>query len=1464
MKNKKGFTLIELLSVVVILGLLLAVAVPTVSKMVFSSRKKTLIETIQSYMSSLTVEVNNTNFYFSERNTVYAVPIECIDVDKGGTDPFGVWLPATTSQWAYVLVQFDYENGYTYGFTFKDNQGFGMYPVAQYNLEENGSQIISKIDISQPINGDIKSVTGLENWNGFVVDETTKFVVLQAKPKGEKGDGKNTCTLMQDVTVEPPPNPDPVNPTPAPTPSGNGPKCSLEVFGTMGANGWYKGSSPVVQFADTNSIVNNSDIVDYGIGLSTSNYDFNKNTSYVCGTGITTVYGYVKDKNGNVGACSVEIKYDDKVLTSTMNYGYQVYPKSDIATVSGQYITLNNLISEYGTILGANVYLKSNSSGMVVTMYNGSSTLATRTISAGVTSMNFSFSGNYNSLKIDMGSSSNISLIERIELITDHTTGFYTNYDVYAYAISSDSVYYSFNDSAWQTSNKYVYTSNDTSASIKTKDDAGNESSVLSFSINNIDKEKPVCESNTGSTTWAKERTVDAYCSDSFSDCRKEYYSVTYPTATVKNKKIENITIYDKAGNSNTCSVNVYVDSTNPVCTMNMTNSNGTVNSGATSGLDVTFKGSGADTETDASGINNVSWVVSGNGTTYSNLNSSSSLAMGTYQAYAICTDKAGNTVTTSTKTVTLKKVAVITFNSNGGSGTMADLECEKGESCTLTANGFTKTGNTFSGWSTSATGSVVYTNNSSITVDSDTTLYAKWSPVDYPIEYVLNGGTNSSSNPDSYTYGVGVSSFESPKKDGYVFSGWYTSSSLSTKITSISTTRTGTVYLYAGWEEEEEEIYSITYHLNGGTNSSSNPDSYKWGDVITFADPEKDGYNFEGWYIDSAYTTKKTGIISTEVGDVDLYAKWSVIETTSVYTLTYDSYGGTGCDTSKTATEGSAWGELCVPEMLGYNFDGWYTDTDGNGTKVTASSTAYKSLTVYAKWTPITYTIVFDGNGATNGSTASVTCTYDTYCTLTFNGFNKTDYYFTGWSETASGDADYIQEAEVKNLSSTDGGTATLYAVWAKETYMLRYDSQGGSACDPYYKNVEYGKTWGELCVPTKSGYNFDGWYTETNGGGDEITADTTVLSSLVVYAKWISTNYTLTYVDSYGEGCDGITKTASHGSAWGELCKPTRDNYEFGGWLTATEMIDEDTIATSDLTVSAHWVEIDQTLTYDNQGGSGCTSKISILGGKWGTLCTPTKSGYTFGGWYTETGGSGDKLESSSTVTGDLTAYAYWLGKPVFTCDSSAYSWSNVESSVDITATDIDNDFKEIYYRRYQYGEDYSSTTLNPFTFTGKYYQLQVYVSDAYGNQSSIGTSCYTKFDNIPYYTPMLTDAGPAKGDAAEVNVESITFSCTSDDGYLTEDRTCYAYITRMDTTKGVYDKYSWTSNEHGSTYESGMSPSNNSYVDYYYMDGSTCSDVNSKECDVYNVNYRVIYFDDEAGNVSSKLYVYSVWDN
>jgi uncharacterized repeat protein (TIGR02543 family)/prepilin-type N-terminal cleavage/methylation domain-containing protein len=237
------------------------------------------------------------------------------------------------------------------------------------------------------------------------------------------------------------------------------------------------------------------------------------------------------------------------------------------------------------------------------------------------------------------------------------------------------------------------------------------------------------------------------------------------------------------------------------------------------------------------------------------------------------------------------------------------------------------------------------------------------------------------------------------------------------------------------------------------------------------------------------------------------------------------------------------------------------------------------------------------------------------------------------------------------------------------KNEYTLTYDNQSGSGCTS--KIGTYGSTWGSLCTPTRTGYTFGGWYTSKNGSGTMITSSSTVTDDITVYAKWTVNTYTITlnnqsatsagttYIyETYGSKYSLTNGGAAMTTTKNKITMPTKTGYTFGGYYTktnggGTQYINASGYLTSSAsntyfsasgTLYAKWTVNTYTLTYDNQSGSGCTSETGTYGSTWGSLCTSTRTGYTFGGWYTSTNGGGTQVTSSTKVTGDKTVYAYW----------------------------------------------------------------------------------------------------------------------------------------------------------------------------------------------------------------------------
>ena len=240
-------------------------------------------------------------------------------------------------------------------------------------------------------------------------------------------------------------------------------------------------------------------------------------------------------------------------------------------------------------------------------------------------------------------------------------------------------------------------------------------------------------------------------------------------------------------------------------------------------------------------------------------------------------------------------------------------------------------------------------------------------------ITYHLNGGTNSAGNPSTYSMGDSFS-LQNPTRDYYTFDGWYTENTFSHKVTELKNTSSN-VNLYAKWTPTQ---YTITYNLNGGTNSGSNPAKYTVeSGAVTFSNATRAGYTFGGWYTNSACTQSTTGLAAGSHGDVTVYAKWNTI-----YTITYILNGGTNSpqnpssytvetigdgvtlapstkETARNITDYESLGNgnySVTYDVTAYTFLGWYAESDFVN-QVTTITPADGNVTLYAKWSETTST---------------------------------------------------------------------------------------------------------------------------------------------------------------------------------------------------------------------------------------------------------------------------------------------------------------------------------------------------------------------------------------------------------------------------------------------------------------------------------------------------------------------------
>ena len=186
---------------------------------------------------------------------------------------------------------------------------------------------------------------------------------------------------------------------------------------------------------------------------------------------------------------------------------------------------------------------------------------------------------------------------------------------------------------------------------------------------------------------------------------------------------------------------------------------------------------------------------------------------------------------------------------------------------------------------------------------------------------------------------------------------------------------------------------------------------------------------------------------------------------------------------------------------------------------------------------------------------------------------------------------------------------------------------------------------------LPTKTGYTFNGWYTAVSGGSQVTTATSFTSSSMVsIYAHWTANTYTLNFNGNGGSAITS-TKTVTYDSTYGTLASATRTGYTLAGWYTAasggTQITDSTKVTITDAqTLYAHWTANTYTVSYNANGGSvSPASKTVTYDSTYGTLATPTRTGYAFAGWFTAASG-GTQITTSTkvTITAEQTIYAHW----------------------------------------------------------------------------------------------------------------------------------------------------------------------------------------------------------------------------
>ena len=542
-----------------------------------------------------------------------------------------------------------------------------------------------------------------------------------------------------------------------------------------------------------------------------------------------------------------------------------------------------------------------------------------------------------------------------------------------------------------------------------------------------------------------------------------------------------------------------------------------------------------------------------------------------------------------------LSKEYKITFDGNGGYGSMESILCKLDNICILNKNKYTKEGYSFEGWSTKKNGVTEFQDkaelkNLSSKNGDNITLYAVWEIKSYQITFL--DYDKSIIQQDKLEYNSKIILPENPTRKGYTFKNWDKELSIVKENLTINA-------LY------DIDSYDISYKLNGGTLDEA-PTNYNIeSEDIIIPSPKKNGYSFIGWTTSDNKEPKIDYKISTgSIGDKELTANYEPI----AYYISYNSSEGQG-EMEKQEFAYNQTSKLNKNQFTkeGYTFIGWSTSIDGDvmfndESEISNLSSKDKDvITLYAKWEIIKLNVkYYDLFGAL---LKSETVEYGNKSVAPEDMFID-GYTFEGWNPSLG----VIRED-------------TIYkAQYTINEYTIKYNFNTGSNDDAQEIKYNVESDTITLPTPTRTGYTFLGW-TGSNGLKPqlEVIIHKGSIDDKTYKANWVSNSYKVS-LNANGGVVNEDYIMISYNSLYGTIPTPTRVGYTFEGWYYNDTLITEDSIQDKefDHELVANWKTIQYDITYNLAGGTASPLQTSYnIESDSFVLPIPTRTGYTFTGW-------------------------------------------------------------------------------------------------------------------------------------------------------------------------------------------------------------------------------------------------------
>ena len=631
------------------------------------------------------------------------------------------------------------------------------------------------------------------------------------------------------------------------------------------------------------------------------------------------------------------------------------------------------------------------------------------------------------------------------------------------------------------------------------------------------------------------------------------------------------------------------------------------------------------------------------------------------------------------------------------------------------------KKGCKFLGWNTKEDGSgKTYQPGNLYDVNQDggnVTLYAQWEKEKYTATVKLNGGSYNGSTKDFTIskYPGEEISIGAPTRSKHNFTGYKLTMDNNDGDAPTSVTQSasgfkgimqmGNFTLNAQWTPWK---HTVRYDANAKNDTSvkgipasqsktANVDIKLSSDV-----PTRKGYTFLGWTTKAdgngtAYAAGATYTHDQDGGTVTLYAKWTPWKHVLHYNKNVPTSSTSQTVSNMPVDQTKTFGQLMtisnlVPTRKGYTFAGWYTQSNGTGTKYDPGSNYAAdqnggTVNLYAKWTPWTYNIKYDQNVKSTSSSKTVTDmpaaqtkTQEIDVTLSSMTPKRNGYIFAGWSTSANGSVEYKPGSRFTKDLDSNGASITLYAVWTPWKHTIHYNSNIPTNAPTGTTTVsnmpgDQTKTFDEKLMissnkPTRKGYNFAGWSTSANGDvvyqpGAEYKNDQNG-GTVTLYAKWTAWKHTVTYdknVPANSKKTDVKNMPGNQTKIYDQNLTlqsnvPTRIGYTFVKWTTNKDgtgtayqpgsqySYNRDSDGGT-VTLYAVWTPWKYTVRYDkNVPASSSSQTVSNMPADQTkteevnlTLSSnkPSRNGYIFNGWQAQINGKAVDYQPGATLSYD-----------------------------------------------------------------------------------------------------------------------------------------------------------------------------------------------------------------------------------